>query len=96
MAGQSDNDCLNTRTPCSCQVYFQAKRVRKGTQPSLWQVWARGHESMTGVISLMSKLVAPASAIVVPGVDDVLPIADAEEQRATLCMSIEPVTDISL
>ena len=54
------------------------------------------HESMTGVISLMSKLVAPASAIVVPGVDDVLPIADAEEQRATLCMSIEPVTDISL
>ena len=54
------------------------------------------HESMTGVISLMSKLVAPDSAIVVPGVDDVLPIADAEEQRATLCMSIEPVTDISL
>ena len=38
------------------------------------------HEPMTDLIQLMSKLVASDGTILVPGVDDMVSIADAEEK----------------
>ena len=38
------------------------------------------HEPMTDLIQIMSKLVAPDGTILVPGVDDMVSVADAEER----------------
>jgi Cys-Gly metallodipeptidase DUG1 len=41
------------------------------------------HEPMTDLVLLMSKLVDPSGQILVPGVDEMVSIADAEERSAT-------------
>ena len=38
------------------------------------------HEPMTDLIQLMSKLVAPDGSILVPGVEEMVSVADAEER----------------
>ena len=38
------------------------------------------HEPMTDLITLMGKLVAPDGTILVPGVEDLVSIADSEER----------------
>lgn len=40
---------------------------------------------MTDLIALMSKLVDPQGNILIPGVDDMVSAADAEERLGTTC-----------
>ncbi|KDQ54157.1 hypothetical protein JAAARDRAFT_38762 [Jaapia argillacea MUCL 33604] len=82
----SDNYWLNTRTPCLTYglrglTYFKvcvsgpARDLHSG-------VFGRAvHEPMTDLIALMSKLVTPDGKILVPGVEEMVPGADAEERK---------------
>jgi len=81
----SDNYWLNTRTPALTYglrglVYF--KLTVSGPARDLHSgVFGRTvHEPMTDLISLMSGLVDPAGNILIPGVDDMVKAADAEER----------------
>ncbi|CCM05748.1 uncharacterized protein FIBRA_07980 [Fibroporia radiculosa] len=81
----SDNYWLNTRTPCVTYglrglAYF--KLTVSGPARDLHSgVFGRTvHEPMTDLILLMSKLVAPDGTILVPGVDDMVSAASAEEK----------------
>ncbi|KAJ7445447.1 hypothetical protein FB451DRAFT_1376152 [Mycena latifolia] len=76
----SDNYWLNTRTPAltyglrGLTVSGPARDLHSG-------VFGRTvHEPMTDLIALMRRLVFPAGAIPVPGVDDMVSVADAEER----------------
>ncbi|KAJ7670028.1 hypothetical protein DFH06DRAFT_1372707 [Mycena polygramma] len=81
----SDNYWLNTRTPALTYglrglMYFTihvsgpARDLHSG-------VFGRTvHEPMTDLISLMSRLVDPQGNILIPGVDDMVSPADAEER----------------
>ncbi|KAI0057285.1 CNDP dipeptidase [Artomyces pyxidatus] len=80
----SDNYWLNTRTPALTYglrgiTYY--KLVIAGPAKDLHSgVFGRMvHEPMTDLIALMSKLVDPQGNILVPGVDAMVPPADAEE-----------------
>ncbi|KAJ7445454.1 hypothetical protein FB451DRAFT_1292877 [Mycena latifolia] len=81
----SDNYWLNTRTPALTYglrglVYF--KLTVSGPARDLHSgVFGRTvHEPMTDLIALMGRLVSPAGDILVPGVDDMVSVADAEER----------------
>ncbi|KAJ6603299.1 hypothetical protein DFH09DRAFT_1124141 [Mycena vulgaris] len=81
----SDNYWLNTRTPALTYglrglVYF--KLTLSGPARDLHSgVFGRTvHEPMTDLISLLGRLVAPDGTILVPGVDDMVSAADAEER----------------
>jgi Cys-Gly metallodipeptidase DUG1 len=81
---QSDNYWLNTRTPCLTYglrglSYFNltisgpARDLHSG-------VFGRVvHEPMTDLVALMSKLVHSTGKILIPGVDEMVAEADAEE-----------------
>ncbi|KAI0753235.1 CNDP dipeptidase [Daedaleopsis nitida] len=96
----SDNYWLNSRTPCITYglrglVYF--KLTVSGPSRDLHSgVFGRMvHEPMTDLIQLMSKLVAPDGTILVPGVEDMVPFADAEEREIyeKLDYSVKDVED---
>ncbi|KAJ7083462.1 hypothetical protein C8R44DRAFT_822476 [Mycena epipterygia] len=96
----SDNYWLNTRTPALTYglrglVYF--KLTLSGPARDLHSgVFGRTvHEPMTDLISLLSTLVAPSGQILVPGVDDMVSVADAEERAIyeKLDYSIKDVED---
>ncbi|KAF7328057.1 CNDP dipeptidase [Mycena kentingensis (nom. inval.)] len=81
----SDNYWLNTRTPALTYglrglVYFKinlsgpARDLHSGT------FGRTVHEPMTDLIALMGKLVSPDGTILIPGVDDMVQAADAEER----------------
>ncbi|KAJ7067201.1 hypothetical protein C8F01DRAFT_1120624, partial [Mycena amicta] len=81
----SDNYWLNTRTPALTYglrglVYFKinlsgpARDLHSGT------FGRTVHEPMTDLISLMSRLVDTNGTILIPGVDDMVNAADAEER----------------
>ncbi|KAJ7210787.1 hypothetical protein GGX14DRAFT_624931, partial [Mycena pura] len=81
----SDNYWLNTRTPALTYglrglVYFKinlsgpARDLHSGT------FGRTVHEPMTDLVMLMSRLVSPAGNILIPGVDDMVQAADAEER----------------
>ena len=81
----SDNYWLNTRTPCITYglrglVYF--KLTVSGPARDLHSgVFGRMvHEPMTDLIQVMSKLVTPDGTILVPGVEDLVSVADVEER----------------
>jgi Cys-Gly metallodipeptidase DUG1 len=81
----SDNYWLNTRTPCVtyglrglayifAEVTGPARDLHSG-------VFGRTvHEPMTDLIALLGKLVASDGTILVPGVDDMVSVADNEER----------------
>ena len=82
---QSDNYWLNSRTPCLTYglrglVYF--KLTVSGPARDLHSgVFGRMvHEPMTDLVLLMSKLVDQNGKILVPGVDEMVEPADAEER----------------
>jgi len=82
----SDNYWLNTRTPCLTYglrglVYF--KLTVSGPSRDLHSgVFGRTvHEPMTDLVLLMSKLVNTDGTILIPGVDDMVSAADAEEMK---------------
>ncbi|CCM01338.1 uncharacterized protein FIBRA_03388 [Fibroporia radiculosa] len=81
----SDNYWLNTRTPCITYglrgiAYFKLT-VSGPTRDLHSGAFGRTvHEPMTDLILLMSKLVAPDGTILVPGVDDMVSAASAEER----------------
>jgi len=96
----SDNYWLNSRTPCITYglrglAYF--KVTVSGPARDLHSgVFGRTvHEPMTDLIQIMSKLVATDGTILVPGVDDMVSAADAEEKKLydTLDYSIQDVED---
>ena len=87
MALQSDNYWLNSRTPCITYglrglVYFKLTVSGPARDPHSGVFGRMVHEPMTDLIQLMSKLVASDGTILVPGVDDMVSIADAEEKSA--------------
>ncbi|KAJ7621054.1 hypothetical protein FB45DRAFT_928219 [Roridomyces roridus] len=94
----SDNYWLNTRTPALTYglrglVYFKIN-VSGPTRDLHSGVFGRMvHEPMTDLISLMSRLVDSAGNILVPGVDDMVSVADNEERAIyeKLDYSIEDV-----
>ena len=84
----SDNYWLNSRTPCITYglrglAYF--KLTVSGPARDLHSgVFGRMvHEPMTDLIQIMSRLVTPDGSILVPGVEDLVAAADAEEKCAT-------------
>ena len=82
---QSDNYWLNTRTPCITYglrglVYFKLT-ISGPTRDLHSGVFGRTvHEPMTDLVLLMSKLVNTDGSILVPGVDDMVKAADADEK----------------
>ncbi|KAH9847041.1 CNDP dipeptidase [Lenzites betulinus] len=96
----SDTYWMNTRTPCLTYglrgiVYF---RMTVSGPPRDLHSGGFGrmvHEPMTDLILLMGKLVAPDGAILVPGIEDMVPPADAEEREIyeRLDYSIKDVED---
>ena len=84
-SGQSDNYWLNTRTPCLTYglrglVYFKLSVSGPARDLHSGGFGRMVHEPMTDLIQLMSKLVTPDGTILVPGVDDMVSIADVEER----------------
>ena len=82
---QSDNYWLNTRTPCLTYglrglAYF--KLVVSGPARDLHSgAFGRAvHEPMTDLVQLLSKLVSTDGTILVPGVDDMVSAASADER----------------
>ena len=51
------------------------------------------HEPMTDLITLMGKLVAPDGTILVPGVEDLVSIADSEERYDLLYCRVPSIAD---
>ncbi|KAJ7510601.1 hypothetical protein B0H11DRAFT_1700711 [Mycena galericulata] len=81
----SDNYWLNTRTPALTYglrglVYFKITVSGPGRDLHSGVFGRTVHEPMTDLIALMSRLVDPAGNILVPGVDDMVSVADAEER----------------
>ncbi|KAJ7685640.1 hypothetical protein DFH06DRAFT_1264782 [Mycena polygramma] len=81
----SDNYWLNTRTPALTYglrglVYFKITVSGPGRDLHSGVFGRTVHEPMTDLISLMGRLVDPAGNILVPGVDDMVSAADAEER----------------
>ncbi|KAJ6473853.1 hypothetical protein C8R45DRAFT_835147 [Mycena sanguinolenta] len=81
----SDNYWLNTRTPALTYglrglVYFKITVSGPGRDLHSGVFGRTVHEPMTDLIALMGRLVAPDGTILVPGVDDMVSIADAEER----------------
>ncbi|KAJ6587365.1 glutamate carboxypeptidase [Mycena sp. CBHHK59/15] len=81
----SDNYWLNARTPALTYglrgiCYF--KLTVSGPARDLHSgVFGRTvHEPMTDLVAIMGRLVDPAGNILVPGVDDMVSVADAEER----------------
>ncbi|KAI0822365.1 CNDP dipeptidase [Trametes gibbosa] len=96
----SDTYWMNTRTPCLTYglrgiVYF---RMTVSGPPRDLHPGGFGrmvHEPMTDLIFLMGRLVAPNGAILIPGIDDMVHSADAEEREIydRLDYSIKDVED---
>ncbi|KAJ7141643.1 hypothetical protein C8R46DRAFT_1135459 [Mycena filopes] len=81
----SDNYWLNTRTPALTYglrglVYFKINVSGPGRDLHSGVFGRTVHEPMTDLISLMSRLVDPQGNILVPGVDDMVGVADVEER----------------
>ncbi|KAF7358799.1 CNDP dipeptidase [Mycena sanguinolenta] len=81
----SDNYWLNTRTPALTYglrglVCFQITVSGPGRDLHSGIFGRMVHEPMTDLIALMSRLVAPDGTILIPGVDDMVSPADAEER----------------
>ncbi|KAJ6545630.1 hypothetical protein B0H19DRAFT_1168109 [Mycena capillaripes] len=81
----SDNYWLNDRTPALTYglrglVYFKITVSGPGRDLHSGVFGRTVHEPMTDLISLMSRLVDSAGNILVPGVDDMVSVADAEER----------------
>ncbi|KAL1717563.1 hypothetical protein EV715DRAFT_253583 [Schizophyllum commune] len=96
----SDNYWLNTRTPAltyglrgiayySIHVSGPARDLHSGT------FGRTVHEPMTDLIALMSRLIDREGNILIPGVDDMVSAADAEERKIyeTLDYSIEDIEE---
>ncbi|KAI0768251.1 CNDP dipeptidase [Trametes elegans] len=82
----SDNYWLNARTPCLTYglrglVYFKLTVTGPARDLHSGGFGRMVYEPMTDLISLMGKLVAPDGTILIPGVDDMVPSADAEERQ---------------
>lgn len=82
---QSDNYWLNTRTPCLTYglrgiAYYKINVSGPGADLHSGVFGRMVHEPMTDLVLLMSKLVDPNGKILVPGVDDMVASADAEER----------------
>lgn len=91
---QSDNYWLNTRTPA---LTYGLRGI------TYWQIEISGpardlhsgvfgrtvHEPMTDLILVMSKLVDTRGNILIPGIDDMVSIADAEERSVVLLLSLD-------
>ncbi|KAJ7834379.1 hypothetical protein B0H14DRAFT_2798608 [Mycena olivaceomarginata] len=80
----SDNYWLNTRTPVLTYglrglVYFKINVSGPGRDLHSGVFGRTVHEPMTDLIALMGRLVTSAGDILVPGVDDMVSAADAEE-----------------
>ena len=81
----SDNYWLNTRTPCLTYglrglVYFKLTVSGPARDLHSGGFGRMVHEPMTDLIQVMSKLVTPDGTILVPGVEDLVSLADAEER----------------
>ena len=81
----SDNFWLNTRTPCLTYglrgiVYFKLTVSGPARDLHSGGFGRVVHEPMTDLIQLMAKLVAPDGMILVPGVEELVSAADAEER----------------
>ena len=94
---QSDNYWLNTRTPAltyglrgiayySIHVSGPARDLHSGT------FGRTVHEPMTDLIALMSKLIDREGNILIPGVDDMVSAADAEERCVARSLTSSIVT----
>ncbi|KAJ7035849.1 hypothetical protein C8F04DRAFT_1096925 [Mycena alexandri] len=82
----SDNYWLNTRTPALTYglrglVYFKINVSGPGRDLHSGVFGRTVHEPMTDLISLMSRLVDAQGNILVPGVDDMVGVADVEERE---------------
>ncbi|KAF5325533.1 hypothetical protein D9619_009870 [Psilocybe cf. subviscida] len=82
----SDNYWLNTRTPAlthGLRGLSYYKVTVSGPARDLHSgVFGRTvHEPMTDLVSIMGTLVSPQGNILIPGVDDMVSIADAEEMQ---------------
>ncbi|KAI1790110.1 CNDP dipeptidase [Ganoderma leucocontextum] len=96
----SDNYWLNTRTPCLTYglrglVYFKLTVSGPARDLHSGSFGRMVHEPMTDLVQLMSKLVAPDGTILVPGVEDLVSVADAEEREIyeKLDYSVKDVED---
>ncbi|KIY49843.1 CNDP dipeptidase [Fistulina hepatica ATCC 64428] len=81
----SDNYWLNSRTPCLTYglrgiVYFKVNVTGPSRDLHSGVFGRMVHEPMTDLVALMSKLVDVKGNILIPGVDDMVSIADAEER----------------
>ncbi|KAF8149659.1 hypothetical protein K438DRAFT_444685 [Mycena galopus ATCC 62051] len=59
---------------------LHAHRLRPRARPSFWRLRRHGPRAMTDLIALMGWLVSPDGKIFVPGGDDMVIVADAEER----------------
>ncbi|EIN06612.1 CNDP dipeptidase [Punctularia strigosozonata HHB-11173 SS5] len=80
----SDNYWLNDRTPCLTYglrglTYFKVTVTGPARDLHSGVFGRTVHEPMTDLIILMSKLVDPNGNILIPGVDDMVKPADADE-----------------
>ncbi|KAI0672469.1 CNDP dipeptidase [Trametes maxima] len=81
----SDNYWQNSRTPCLTYglrglAYFKITVSGPARDLHSGGFGRVVHEPLTDLIVLMGKLVAPNGAILIPGVDDMVPPPDAEER----------------
>ncbi|KAJ6473884.1 hypothetical protein C8R45DRAFT_794175, partial [Mycena sanguinolenta] len=91
----SDNCWLNTRTPALTYglrglVYFKITVSGPGRDLHSGVFGRTVHEPMTDLIALMGRLVTPDGTILVPGVDDMVSVADAEERCVPFPPSYSP------
>ncbi|OCH87162.1 CNDP dipeptidase [Obba rivulosa] len=96
----SDNYWLNTRTPCLTYglrglVYFKVTVSGPARDLHSGAFGRSVHEPMTDLVQIMSKLVATDGTILIPGVDDMVSTADAEEKKlyVTLDYSIQDIEE---
>ena len=82
---QSDNYWMNTRTPCLTYglrgiIYFKVTVSGPARDLHSGGFGRMVYEPMTDLIRIMSKLVDTNGTILIPGVDDMIAPASAEER----------------
>ncbi|KAJ7486379.1 hypothetical protein B0H11DRAFT_2279008 [Mycena galericulata] len=73
------------RNPCSDPYMYYKIASRATSRPPLQRLRSYRARAMTGPFALMAHLVDPADNILVPGLDDVVSVADAEQARRSPC-----------